>query len=264
MSFTFNSVPFANYGVEVTNDFQLTGAASYPIASIGLPAAPKVWYYQAPTERVEITFPVRIKSTTPALLFAALDSINAALKTTADAVLTFGYTDRSWMARWDGQPLRLGTLNSAAFHTTIRFYAQPTMVATTPVSASKSLTASPQTVYVPGPNSNSGVVSGNAETWPVLIVKNTGAEIASGALQITNAVTGDSIVYGDTIPTNRYVKFDCATRICSVSTDGTTYTAVTGKVLTSWLTFTGGAAANLLVVGCAAGTLYWTYTARYA
>jgi len=263
MSFTFNNVDFGTLGVTVLDNFELPGATSKPVRPIGLPAADKVWYEQGECEPVEITFPVRIAAATAGALQTALDLINTALTTTVDVTLSYWYTDRHWNARWDGKALRMPVLNTCTLETTIRFLAQPNMLATSPSTGNVAITINPQTIWVPGPIEASGVIAGNTIVAPILILRNTAAEIAADGLEIWNYVTGAYLDYVDSVPDETYVKFDCDTRRSYASVDGTTYTEVIGKVTTNWLTFTGGAAARLVVIGCAGGTLSWSYRGRF-
>lgn len=264
MSFTFNGIAFSSYGVEVIEGFTPTGATSNPVSAIGLPAAARVWYQRGEAAPIEIEFPVRIQAASAGALVTALDNIHAALSTTDDKALEFWYTDRYWLARWDGRALRMPVLNTTTLTTTIRFLAQPNMLKSgSEESGSCVITTNPQTVYVPGPLVGDGVCAGNTTTAPVLILENTGASIAAAELEIWNYVTGDYLNYSDSVPTTTWVKFDCATRIAYTSPDGSTWTPQTGRVSTNWLTFTGGAAAQLVVIGCAAGELSWTYRGRF-
>jgi hypothetical protein len=100
--------------------------------------------------------------------------------------------------------------------------------------------------------------------YPILTVKNTtGATLAAGTLEVWNYDTGDYLDFADLVPNNSYVRWDCETRRCYTSTDGTTFAEVAGKVSTNWLTILGGDAAQMRILGCSAGTLYWTYRGRY-
>lgn len=263
MSFTFNSVVFANLGVTVLDGWEVTGATTRPLKAVGLPGASRVWYASGDSSACVVEFPVRIQAATAAALITALDAINAALTTTADAALSYYYTDRAWLARWDGVALRCPVLNTTTLQTRIRFLAQPNMLATSATTGSVSITGTPQTVYIPGPNLSSGLVAGNAVTAPVLTLRNTSSAIASSGLIILNATTGDYITYLDTVPNNRYVRFNCDLRKAYTSPDGTTWTEVLGKVASDWLTIQGGVAATLSVVGCGGGTLSWSYTGRF-
>lgn len=263
MSFTFDGTDFSTLGVTVLNTFELSGATSRPVRSVGLPAADRVWYERGESKPVAVKFPVRIAAASSAALQAALDDINAALSTDDDAELSYWYSDRVWLARWDGEALQLPVLNTCAFETTITFLAQPNMVAVDAEEDDATITTDPQTVWIPGPLEASGVVDGNAAVAPTLILENTGGDIAAGDLEIWNYATGAYIDYADAVPDTTFVKFDCDARRCYVSADGLTWTEVFGKVSTNWLTITGGSAAQLRVVGCAGGELSWSYRGKF-
>ena len=176
MSFTFNSLAFANYGVTVLAGWEPRTATNRPVKGYGLPASDKIWYQQELSAPIEVVFPVRIQGSN---LQTTLDSVQAALSSTDDdAVLSFWYADRHWLARWDGIALKCTVLNTTTVTTTIRFLAQPNMIATSASPSSVSITTNPQTVYIPGPLVGDGVVAGNAPVGPVITLRNTGTAIA--------------------------------------------------------------------------------------
>ena len=263
MSFTFNGVDFSDFGVEVISGFEIIGATSMPSRALGLPAAARVWYSQGDSTATQIEFPVRIQVPTPDLLVLALDYINATLRTDSDAVLSYWYPDRHWMARWDGVALRCPVLNTCTLQTRIKFLAQPNMFANAQSAGTITITGSPQMFYVPGPLSDSGLVDGNAVVGPVFVLHNTGGDILAGAFQLWNRDTGDHINATDTIPSGFYVRFDTETRRVWVGVDGVNWTEVFGKVTTNWLNIAGGTSPALTQIGCTAGTLSWSYNGRY-
>lgn len=261
MSFTFNSIDFTNLGVIVLSGWEPRTATNRPVKGYGLPASDKIWYQQELAEPIEVVFPVRIQGSN---LKTTLDAVNAALATDDDVALSFWYTDRQWLARWDGVALKCKPLNSTTVLTEIRFLAQPNMIATSASPSSVAITTNPQTVYIPGPLVGDGVVAGNAPVGPVITLQNTGTVIAASVFQLWNYTTGDYLDYTDAIENGVYVKFDCDARRLYVSTDGTNWTEQTGKVTTNWLTILGGAAARMTVIGVTTtATLSWTYSGRY-
>jgi hypothetical protein len=268
MSFIFNSVTFANYGVEVQYDWRIAGASARSLKTLPLSGADRLYFSpNGQAQPIEIVFPVQIIAATSALLKSYIDSINAALRTTAPAALSFTtwQAARTWLAMWDQVPLSYEILNDCVVATTIKFIANPYMTSTTLASSNANVTADPTEIWVPGPTSGDGTVEGNALCLPTYILRNTGGAIAADDLEIWNYHTGDLVRWNDTLDDETYLRFNCLTGVVETSPDGSTYTEQVGKLIGSseFLPLQGGIANKLIVIGCAGGNLAWTYYGRY-
>ena len=259
--FTFNGIDFSIYGLGIDNDFEYPGASNRRVDAIGLPGVNKVLFSRAVSEPVEIELPVRIAASSAATLATYLTSIEAGLVTTEDKLLVIpaSYTDRGWMARWNGSQLMYSRRGPCVVRTSITFLAQPEKAAATDTTGTQAITGS-TTFTIAG--------AGNLYARPTWTFKNTHEnEITAGALEAWNTAVGDSFVYTQPVPSNHYVRFNSETRTAYTSSDGSTWTPCNPGAVTcgsDWLTIKGGVANTMAVLGAVTGTLSWTYTARYS
>ncbi len=268
MSFVFNSVTFANYGVEVQDGWKVAGASARSLKTLPLSGADKLYFSpNGQAQPITISFPVLIKAATPTLLKSYIDSINAALRTTAPAALLLSawQSARTWLAMWDQVPLQYDPISDYCYSTAITFIANPYMTSTTLADDDADVTADPTEIWVPGPTSGDGAVEGNALCLPTYILSNTGGAIAANDLEIWNYHTGHMVRWTDTLANGYYLRFNCDTGLVETSADGVTYTEQVGKLTGSpeFVPLQGGIANKLIVVGCAGGNLAWTYYGRW-
>jgi hypothetical protein len=268
-AFTFNGTDFSQYGITVTRDFSENwpGMTGNPIKAVGSTGSQRVFMEGGAAQPIEITFPVRMAADSKEDLQDNIDAISTALRTVSDAALVVDwlYTDRYYMARWNNAPIRYKWKNPTTVYFDIGFIAQPYLVSTTSVSGYAAINQNPMEIWIPGPNQNSGVVTGNALCLPLWKIKNTGSAISAESLEIWNYHTGDVARWTDTFAQDTYFQYDCDTLLVESSSDGTTWTECFGK-LTGSRMFTplqGGIANKIIVIGCTSGILYWTYRGRY-
>ena len=258
--FTFNAIDFGIYGLTIGDEFETPGAANRRVDSIGLPGANKVLFSRAVSAPVEIEIPVRIAASSAANLVTNLGLIEAGLLTTTDTLLSIpvAYSDRGWLARWDGEQLRYRRRGTCAVSTTIKFLAQPEKAGATPTTGSQAISGTTNFTIAAG---------GNLYTRPIWTFRNTAVTAIAAGLEMWNTTVGDSLIYNNAIPAGHYIKYYSDTYECYYSADGSTWTAAAANAVTAgadWLTLKGGISNAISVLGATTGTLSWSYTARFS
>ena len=267
LGFTFNSVNFETYGLQVERGYTPPARPGREKSARGLPGTDSVIISRGTSRPLDIELPCRIKGVDNATLLSYLDTLETNLETTTTAalIISFWRSDRYWLAQWDGVPLVYRSLNPTCVKTTIRFIAQPNAYGNTEYNDHRAVAANPTTMWIPGPIEASGTVAGNSETYPVWEITNSGGDIASGEFQLWNYDTGDYIQYNDTFVDGAVIKIDSATGRFWLDLAGGGYVEQTGKITGSpkGVPLTGGVAGELRVIGMTGGDIEWTYRGRF-
>jgi len=95
----------------------------------------------------------------------------------------------------------------------------------------------------------------------VMTLKNGGA--SSAGVQVTNAETGESVLWSNTLAAGAWLRLDSATQRCEVSTDaGETWALVNGNVTGLIPQIRGGVDNAITITGLVGATLDYEYTAK--
>lgn len=259
-AFTFNGIEFSTYGLSVEKPFTHPGQTNQLIDAIGLPGTNKVIFGRRESAPVTVEFNCRIAASSTSALASNLDALSKALITTTDAALVYAvlYSGRQWLARWDGQPLTLQSVNKTCVKTVIRFLAQPVMTGTSATAATHTISANPTTISV--------TATGTVQAQPTWTLTNTGAtQIASGQIEIWNTTTGETLRYDDVLPAGYRLRINSEAHTVHWSADGVTWTDATAKAVgsSSFITLNGGVANSITVFGFTSATLAISYYGRY-
>jgi len=104
-------------------------------------------------------------------------------------------------------------------------------------------------------------VGGTQITDAVYLIKNGATPCAS--VQITNAATGQSVLWNNTLAASKWIRFSSTTQRVETSTDsGSNWTKSNAGVTGVIPRLQGGVANALTIVGPSTGTRRITYTAK--
>lgn len=95
----------------------------------------------------------------------------------------------------------------------------------------------------------------------VLTIKNGAASCAS--VQVANPVTGETVLWSNTLAADAWLRFSSATQRCELSTDdGANWTRRNDDVTGTIPRIQGGVSNAVVVTGPTTGEIDYTYTAK--